>query len=464
MKKLTLLVVFGLLFTVGLNVSPKVAHSQSASKGQIMFILDASSSMLAKDGTGTTRFDKAKSALSKALDSIPSDTEVGLRVYGSTVPDTNKSAGCQDTQLVAAPAANNATKVKSAVTNIQAKGWTLMGKSLQEVQKDFTGDSPKTVILLSDGIDTCSPPSACEVAKNLSLNGVKIKVDTLGLLVDGNAKAQLGCIASGSGGDYFDINNIDKLQSTLETITKKEVDLFNTKGIPIKGTLRIEDAPKLQADTLYTDNLIIPQELYYVFDAKPGQKIIVTVKAVGRGLPLTSTDYLNIDGFHAKTSKKLVYDAGNVSKFGTSDVTTIVYEIDNKKDITQPESIAAKVSIDLAYGSKADGSTVPLEISYSVEGASSTGSGSQSSTNNSGTASKKSASPIIIVLLTLLGVILLAAISFIVYKALKKRRNSQNLNSQPATTMPTTPTNLTTPDKPDVTDQTPGITNQTINC
>ena len=76
---------------------------QAANNGQLMFILDASSSMLAKDEGSTMRIDRAKTALKSTLDSLPADTQVGLRVYGSQVPDTDQAAGCQDTVRLNAP-------------------------------------------------------------------------------------------------------------------------------------------------------------------------------------------------------------------------------------------------------------------------------------------------------------------------------------------------------------------------
>jgi len=419
------------IFTIG-TFTAKAAESS----GEIMFILDASSSMLAKDGTNTTRIDKAKAALKQTISALPADTKVGLRVYGSQQSDdvSNQAAGCQDSRLISAPAANNAAAITAAVDGIQSKGWTLMGKSLQDVQNDFTGTGSKTVILLSDGIDTCTPPDACEVAKNLVSKGVNIKVNTLGLLVNDQARTQLTCIAQNSGGDYYDINTIDRLQSTLNSLTAREVSLFTTDGTPIKGTLRIEQAPLMLSNTFYKDTITIPQELYYGFEALPKQKITVTVKAVSRDTQLRNVDFLKVGGYNQDTAESLTpVILYQTARFGVSDPTTVVYEVDTAKaKLTKPTVVAFKVFIDPNGTSKVDGTAVPLEIKVTTEGGTAPNNKSVDSNKTSAQAndSDDSLSPVVIVLLTLLGVAVAAAIAFGVKKLLD-RRKARNTPSGP---------------------------------
>jgi Ca-activated chloride channel family protein len=434
------------IFSIGLFlliVANSLVHSVNAETnpgGQLIFILDASSSMLAKDGGSTTRLDKAKDALSKTLSGVPPETAVGLRVYGSTVPDTDKERGCQDTQQLVAPAANNAQKVKDAVGGIQAKGWTLMGTSLDKVQKDFSGEGPKTVILLSDGIDTCTPPDACEVAKNLSTNGVKIKVNTLGLLVDANAKSQLTCIATNSGGNYYDISDLGKLESTLTTLTNKEIELFKTQGIPIDGSLRIEDAPTMLPNTLYKDDLTVPQELFYSFEVKQGQKITVTVKGVGRDTGLGQLDYLRVQAFNAQTSKAFSPISSSSGRFNP-DIAVVTYEFDtDKQGLKDGDKVAFKVLLDDNTG-KRKGTVIPLELSFTTTGGTATDAGGNSEGGNN--KDSGSLSPLAIVLITLGTVMVVAALGWLGYAFLRKKRQAE-LNPHPEEP-PTNPTDPTPP-------------------
>jgi hypothetical protein len=433
---------------------PKKAQA-AESGGEIMFLLDASSSMLAKDGTSTTRIDKAKSALTQTINSLPADTKVGLRVYGSQVPDTNKSAGCVDTRLVSAPAANNAAKITSSLSSIQAKGWTLMGKSLQDVQGDFSGSGPKTVILLSDGIDTCSPPDACEVAKNLAAQGTKIRVNTLGLLVSNDARNQLTCIAQNSGGDYFDINSLDRLQSTLQSLTAREVSLFTTQGTPIKGTLRIGDAPLMLANTSYTDTIIVPQELYYAFEALPNQKITLTVTAVGRDTNLGYADFLNTTGYIKETSERVGSNTKSGQFFKTADNVVSIYKMNTGKTLsfdglTKPTLVAFKVAIDPNPTSHVDGTSVPLELKITTEGGVAPNNKSVDTTKNAAT-SDEGSSTLVTVLLTLLGVVVLAAAAYGLKRWMDHRRQASAAPTalQPQAAPTTEKPTVDTDNKPD---------------
>lgn len=344
---------------------------RAAGEGEVMFLLDASSSMLVSDDGTTKRIDKAKNALASTLDTIPADVKVGLRVYGSQVPDTDEVNGCQDSQIVAKPAINNIASLKSSVAGVQAKGWTLMGKSLQDIQGDFQGDGTKTVILISDGIDTCTPPDACEIAKNLMSGESKIKVNTVGLLVSAEARAQLSCIAANSGGNYYDINDINKLQETLEALAKREVTLFVKDTVPIEGTVVRQDAPFMLDETVYTDTLIVPEQLHYGYDALPEQQVTINIKATNPGLIFKPTDYIRVTGYNLDTGDLLSATGitGNSQSFDySSDGLELNYQVDtSKQNLNKPSRLAFKVALS-TDGEKFDGTAIPLEMKITSTG------------------------------------------------------------------------------------------------
>lgn len=432
---------FALLFNV-LSVTLTSAAAAQPVGGQILFILDASSSMLAKDGGSTTRIDKAKQALKQTMANVPEGTQAGLRVYGATVPDNDKQNGCVDTQLAVAPAANNTAKINAALDNIEAKGWTLMGKALQESQNDFKGEGPKTIVLLSDGIDTCSPPDACEVAKSLAVNGTQVKVNTLGLLVDNAAKNQLTCISGASGGQYYDVNSTDKLAAALAEITAKEVELFQTQGIPIDGNLRMDSAPEMLPDTLYKDELTVPQTLYYGIPVVEHRKVTVTIKGVDTGDQLSRLDYLQLRAYDAKTGETFNTITGDSERFATGpDVSTVSYEYDtDESGLTEGDVVAIGVSM---RSGLEDGAVVPLEINYTSErNANAPTEEEEAAAAATETTDEGSMSPLMIVLLTLLSVALLAGAAFAGYKFYQKRKaaSATTSNDDPTQGPPTTPT------------------------
>lgn len=344
---------------------------RAAGEGEVMFLLDASSSMLVSDDGTTKRIDKAKNALASTLDTIPADVKVGLRVYGSQVPDTDEVNGCQDSQLIAKPAVNSIASLKASVAGVQAKGWTLMGKSLQDIQGDFQGDGTKTVILISDGIDTCTPPDACEIAKNLMSGESKIKVNTVGLLVSAEARNQLNCIATNSGGNYYDINDINKLQETLEALAKREVTLFKTDTVPIEGTVVREDAPFMLDNTVYTDTLVVPEQLYYGYDALPEQQVTINIKATNPGLIFKPTDYIRVTGYNLDTGDilSLTGISGNSESFKYSgDSLELNYQVDTAQQrLDKPSRLAFKVALS-TDGNRFEGTQIPLEMKITSTG------------------------------------------------------------------------------------------------
>lgn len=362
LKKLTTFVAVAALSLSFVPLSPVSADAE----GEIMFILDASSSMLYKDGTASTRIDRAKAALVSTLSSIPTDQRVGVRVYGSKVPDTNQVDGCNDSSLISKPAANNSATLIKEVNNVQAKGWTLMSKALNDVKGDFTGEGPKTVILLSDGVDTCNPTKVCETAKSLAASGTDIKVNTLGLVVNNAARAQLQCIANNTGGTYYDVNDLSRLQKALTALTAKSVNLFTKEGIPVKGTADITESPALLADTLYSDTINGEETVYYSFDALPKQKITITVKGADNNDKLGMFNFLAVKGYTKLDGSNLAATGvfGHSERFNRGpDVVTTVYKIDTEKQkITEPQQIAFSVNV------RSNTIDLPVQITVAAEG------------------------------------------------------------------------------------------------
>src|SRR5690606_40031567 len=88
------------------------------------------------------------------------------------------------------------------VDGLQASGFTPIGRSLQAAVDDLPPEGRRTVVLVSDGIDTCAPPRACDVARQIVADGVELRVEAVGFQVDAAAAEELRCIAEATGGTY----------------------------------------------------------------------------------------------------------------------------------------------------------------------------------------------------------------------------------------------------------------------
>jgi Ca-activated chloride channel family protein len=78
-----------------------------------------------------------------------------------------------------------------------------------------TSENKATVVLVSDGIETCHP-DPCAVAAELKKAGVGFTAHVIGFdVADPAAKSQLQCIARATGGVYLDARNADDLAKAL---------------------------------------------------------------------------------------------------------------------------------------------------------------------------------------------------------------------------------------------------------
>ncbi|MDX1691378.1 MAG: VWA domain-containing protein, partial [Acidimicrobiia bacterium] len=189
---------------------PAAAPQEEGVRPGILLVLDGSGSMNALDESGRSLLDGAKDSLLRLVDVLPEGgVDVGLRVYGHRTSNDDPVRGCADSELVVPVGPLDTGAMRRAIEGVRASGYTPIGLSLTEAAGDLAGRDAATVILVSDGEDTCAPPDPCEVAGQLADAG--ITVNTVGFyLEDGSpARGQLECIAGASGGTYTDVDEAD---------------------------------------------------------------------------------------------------------------------------------------------------------------------------------------------------------------------------------------------------------------
>lgn len=254
------------------SLQPSPPSLAPAGTAPVELILDASGSMRADDGTGRAKIDTAKDALRRVIAELPEGVEVGLRVYGHRVPNTDRERGCSDTELVAPVAPLDRAALTSALEGIEATGYTPIGASLRAAADDLPAEGPRTVVLVSDGIDTCAPPDPCTVARELVANDVRLQVETVGFQVDPAAAAQLRCIAEVTGGQFTPVQDADELVRALRS--------FEATGTPVEGGDTRENAPVLGSGQ-YLDGIALGGRRWYAVDLEPGQRLRVVATIVG---------------------------------------------------------------------------------------------------------------------------------------------------------------------------------------
>ncbi len=213
-------ILVGLIVSVMLGVSPATAQNadQETPSEDAILILDASGSMWGQI-EGKAKIEIARGVLSELLDEMPASTRLGLMAYGHT-----KKGDCSDIALLSEIGASRAA-IKKAVQGISPKGKTPISASVKmAAEKLKYTQSKATVILISDGIETCNL-DPCALGKQLAADGVDFTAHVVGFdIVDKKTETQLQCLAESTGGLYLSAANAGELSTAVgATIVSQQV-------------------------------------------------------------------------------------------------------------------------------------------------------------------------------------------------------------------------------------------------
>ena len=187
--------------------------AQAEDKAIIVF--DASGSMWAQL-EGKTKIEIAKKTLADLVTNWDETKQLGLLAYGH-----RKKGDCNDIETLVPVGIVDKAGMISTVNKINPKGKTPISASIRMAADElkFTEDNA-TVILISDGKDTCNA-DPCGTAAELEKLGVNFTAHVIGFGVDKKTSEQLQCIAKNTGGLYFPANNAEQLSVALKQIVVK---------------------------------------------------------------------------------------------------------------------------------------------------------------------------------------------------------------------------------------------------
>jgi Ca-activated chloride channel homolog len=186
------------------------ASSASAQSTDAILILDASGSMWGQV-EGQTKIAAARRAVDSILSKWKPSDRLGLIAYG------HRSKGdCKDIEMMVPVSRFDPARIRSAVNGLVPKGKTPIADSLRAAASSLrTSEGKGTVVLVSDGIETCVA-DPCAVAAELKKAGVGLVTHVVGFdIADPAAKAQLQCIARVTGGVYLDARDASGLENAL---------------------------------------------------------------------------------------------------------------------------------------------------------------------------------------------------------------------------------------------------------
>ncbi|SDI30457.1 vWA domain-containing protein [Nonomuraea jiangxiensis] len=246
----------------------------------VMLVLDASGSMTAAAPGGGDKMRAAKRAVGLLARQAPQGARLGLTVYGTGTGGSaaEKARGCQDVRVVEEIGADPQA-IARAAQRVRPSGYTPIGRSLRVAAEALPEEGPRSIVLISDGEDTCAPPEPCDVAKELARQGVDLRVHTVGFDVDGKTKRQLTCVAQATGGTYSDAPDADDLGRALNRVTQRALRGYEPAGVPVEGGADPRTAAVLRPGS-YLDQIDGGEAKYYAVDVPAGHTLYLTASYV----------------------------------------------------------------------------------------------------------------------------------------------------------------------------------------
>ncbi|MBI9092535.1 MAG: VWA domain-containing protein [Desulfobacterium sp.] len=206
---------YALIMFVLFSIPTPTAQGANTSFPEVMIILDGSGSMWGNAGS-QTKIKAAKDVLHQLVPSLPAEVKFGLTVYGH-----RQKGRCDDIEVIMPAGSDDRDLLLSKVDDISPKGKTPIADSIKMVVDELKRkENETTIILVSDGEETCNP-DPCGVVKVLKETGIKFILHVVGFDVDQTQKIELACLADAGGGQYFDAANAADLLTALQIVQKE---------------------------------------------------------------------------------------------------------------------------------------------------------------------------------------------------------------------------------------------------
>jgi len=196
-----------------------------------LFILDASGSMWGQI-KGKPKITIAKEVMAKLVPELPDNSRIGLIAYGH-----RRKGDCNDVETLVKLGGNHKQSVLNVVNGLNAKGKTPLTRSVNRAFKMLQLEKqPSTIILVSDGIESCNS-DPCAAVKAAKASGVNFILHTVGFGLSKKESAQLQCMAKAGGGEYFQANNAEELLKSA----RKAVQPVGMLKLTVKVNEKVTD-------------------------------------------------------------------------------------------------------------------------------------------------------------------------------------------------------------------------------
>lgn len=202
---------FFLMLALGLLVlSP-------ATRADTIVVYDASNSMWGQI-EGEAKVTIARRVLADLVRDWDASEPLGMVAYGH-----RREGDCTDIETVVPVGPIDRQTLLASIESISPKGRTPLTEAVRHAAEALRyRDVPATVILVSDGIESCEA-DPCALAAELAESGINFTAHVVGFDVGDADQAQLACIAENTDGQFFAASDAAGLQSALDQATEAAI-------------------------------------------------------------------------------------------------------------------------------------------------------------------------------------------------------------------------------------------------
>jgi len=240
------------------------ATISSAQDGKTILILDASGSMWGEITDGY-KINVAQDVVNDLLETLPAEQELGLIAYGH-----RRKGYCSDIEMLVAPGPDTRDAISTAVGSLNPTGKTPLSAAVMQAADELRiEENPATVILVSDGGETCDL-DPCAVGTELEQRGIDFTAHVVGFDVEAaDDRDQLACLAENTGGQFIPANGAADLIGALMALSNTIVEPDTRSVEPSARKVESAERPKIVVNSQDNVTMNAPNEI------RVGEAIVV---------------------------------------------------------------------------------------------------------------------------------------------------------------------------------------------
>ncbi len=178
----------------------------------VVIVYDASGSMWGQID-GTSKLEIAREVMADLVNEWDEGANLGLVAYGH-----RRKGDCTDIETLIAPGPVDRGGFIETVNAIRPVGKTPLTAAVRQAAELLSyRDHPATVVLISDGVETCNA-DPCALSAELERQGVDFTAHVVGFDLQDETHAALSCIAENTGGLFVPAGSADELHEALAQV------------------------------------------------------------------------------------------------------------------------------------------------------------------------------------------------------------------------------------------------------